>query len=144
MPVLQQLGENPHPISEQNFFDVFAAKSTVDQFSREVSSLRMVRQVGNKMRPCELRCYLLLLRLGPLAIKEFKEIETDPHAVNPNQAGDMLNMIDIPVERRLLLAWTHEHGIDPDDAAPFTNHPDLFVTRIAFDVVIPPRIAVGH
>src|ERR1700720_4367075 len=56
----------------------------------------------------------------------------------------MLNMIDIPVERRLLLAWTHEHGIDPDDAAPFTNHPDLFVTRIAFDVVIPPRIAVGH
>ena len=55
----------------------------------------------------------------------------------------MLDVIDIPVDGCLLLAWTHQHRVDSYNAAPLTNHPDLFVTDIALDIVISPRIAVG-
>src|SRR5436190_22860027 len=55
----------------------------------------------------------------------------------------MLNMIDIPVDGRLLLAWTHQHRVDSDNTPPLTNRPDLFVTQITLDIMISPRIAVG-
>ena len=54
---------------------------------------------------------------GPLAIKELEEIETDPHAIDSDQTGDMFDVIDIPIERRFLLARTYEHGVDSDNAA---------------------------
>src|ERR1044071_4684987 len=103
----------------------------------------MVREVRNKMRLCELRRQGLLGRFRPLAIEEFEEIKTDPHAINPDQAGDMLDVIDISVDRCLLFAWTHQHRVDSNNAAPLTDHPDLFVTEIALDIVITPGIAVG-
>src|SRR2546426_8792984 len=55
----------------------------------------------------------------------------------------MLDVIDIPVDGCLLLTWADQHGVDSDYPAALTNHPDLFVTDIALDVVTSPRIAVG-
>jgi hypothetical protein len=141
---LQQLGENPHPISEQNFFDLFVTKSAFDQFSGEISGVRMVDEIGNEVGPGELRLQFLLRRLGPLTIDEFKEIETNPDAINSNQTGHMLDMVNIAIKRGLLLTRTDEDGIDSNDAAPFPNHPDLFVANIALDVVIPARIGMRH
>src|SRR5262249_19772487 len=35
-------------------------------------------------------------------------------------------------------------GVDADNAAPSTNHPDLFVTDVAFDVVVSADVRVRH
>src|SRR5687767_7831737 len=56
----------------------------------------------------------------------------------------MLDMIDITIDRRFLLAWANQDSIDANDAAAFPHHLDLFVAHVAFDVAIPPRVGVGN
>src|SRR6476659_877915 len=53
-------------------------------------------------------------------------------------------MIDVMVERTFFFSRAHEDGVDADNAAPFTNHPDLFVTDVAFDVVVSADVRVRH
>src|SRR6267154_425047 len=53
-------------------------------------------------------------------------------------------MIDVMVERALFCSPAHEDGVDADNPAPFTDHPDLFVTDVALDVVVPTDVRVRH
>ncbi len=48
---LQQLFEDSHPISKEDLFDLIVTESALDQFPREIPSVRMVRQAGNEVRP---------------------------------------------------------------------------------------------
>ena len=91
------------------------------------------------MRRCKFCRELLLSGFGPLSVNELEEIKADPDAVDPDQIHDVLDMIEVVIERALFFSWAHEDGVDADDPAPFTDHPDLFVTDVALDVVIPSR-----
>src|SRR4029453_9299193 len=53
-------------------------------------------------------------------------------------------MIDVMVERAFFFLRAHEDGVDADNPAPFTDHPDLFVTDVALDVVVPAAVWVPH
>src|SRR5215208_3754443 len=53
-------------------------------------------------------------------------------------------MIDVMVERAFFFSLAHEDGVDPDNPAAFTDHPNLFVTDVALDVVVPTDVRVRH
>ena len=53
----------------------------------------------------------------------------------PIRFDDVLDVIDVMIERRLFLARTDEDGIHTDDTAAFAHHFDLVVADVALDVV---------
>src|SRR5206468_7631756 len=83
-------------------------------------------------------------RFRPLAINEFKEIETDSDSVDANQIDDVFDVIDVTIESALLFRCTDQHGIHADHAASFTDHLDLFIADVSLDVVIAADVCVGH
>ena len=96
------------------------------------------------MRCCKFCRELLLSGFGPLSVNELEEIKADRDAVDPDQIHDVLDMIDIVIECAFFLSRAHEDGVDADNAAPSTNHPDLFVTDVALDVVVSADVRVRH
>src|SRR4029077_11410452 len=77
-------------------------------------------------------------------VDEFEEIKPDPDAVDPDQLRDVFNMIDVVIERALFFSRAHENAVGADHSAPLTDHFDLFITNVAFDVVVPADIRVRH
>ncbi len=65
-----------------------------------------------------------------------------PTPINPDQVNDVLEVIDVTVERGLRFRAAGEDGVDPDDAAARADHPDLLVAQVALDVVKAARVAV--
>src|SRR5438034_8183983 len=53
-------------------------------------------------------------------------------------------MIDVMVERAFFFSRAYKNGIDADYAAPFTDHLNLLITDVAFDVVVAPDVRVRH
>src|SRR6267154_4418910 len=53
-------------------------------------------------------------------------------------------MIDVMVERAFFFSRAHEDGVDADNPASFTDHPDLFVIDVALDVVVSANVRVRH
>src|SRR5438552_18593348 len=104
----------------------------------------MVPEIGNEMRTGEFCGKLFLPRLRPLAIDEFKEIETDPDSVDANQIGDVFNVIDVTIHRAFFFSRAHQQGIHTDYTAPFADHFDLCITDVALNIVIAPNIRVRH
>jgi len=96
---LQPLSENSNPVSAQNFFNLLVSETALDQFSSEVPRVRMVPQIGNEVWRCKFCSQLLPPRLRPLPEDEFKEIKADADAVYPDQVRDVLDMIDVVIER---------------------------------------------
>src|SRR5438034_8443199 len=86
----------------------------------------------------------LLSRLRPLAIDEFEKIKSDSDAVNADEIGNMLDVIDVTIHGALFFPGAHQHGIYADDAAAFTDHLDLLIANVALDVVIAADICVRH
>src|SRR5439155_22974458 len=70
-----------------------------------------------------------------LPINEFEEIEADPHTIDADQTRDVLDMIDITVQRGLLLCGTDQDRIDTNDAPALTDHFDLLVADVALNIV---------
>src|SRR6266487_2246877 len=64
---LQQLLKNPHPISEENFFDFCVVESAFDQLGRQISSLAMMQKIGNEVhvRKLLMKLRALLFRPAP-------------------------------------------------------------------------------
>src|SRR5205807_134561 len=141
---LKHLFENPHPVFPQNFFDLLVAESALDQPAGEIARVRMVPELGNEMRTGEFCGKLFLPRLRPLAIDEFKEIETDPDAIDANQIGDVFNVIDVTIHRAFFFSRAHQQGIHTDYTAPFADHFDLCITDVALNIVIAANIRVRH
>src|SRR5215472_16655016 len=121
--------ENPEPIAAQNFFYVSVTESALDQSAGDTARMGMVSQIGNEMRRREFCRELLLPRLGPLTVNEFKEIKADSNAVDADQISDVLDVIDVAIERAFFFSRAHEDGIDADHPAPFTDDLDLFITN---------------
>jgi hypothetical protein len=48
-------------------------------------------------------------------------------------------VIDVAIQRGLV-ARTHEDGIHTNDSAALSDHSDLVIGNVAFDVVIFPRV----
>src|SRR6266853_601354 len=96
------------------------------------------------MRCGEFCSEFLLSRLRPLAIDEFEKIKADPDAVNADQIGDMLDVIDVTIHGALFFPGAHQHGIYADYAAAFADHLDLLIANVALDVVIAADICVRH
>src|SRR6266571_1437554 len=96
------------------------------------------------MRWSESCSEFLLSRLRPLAIDEFEKIKADSDAVNADQIGDMLDVIDVTIHGALFFPEAHQHGIYADYAAAFADHLDLLITNVALDVVIAADICVRH
>src|SRR5262245_22801213 len=133
---LEQFSENSYPISAEDFFNLLIAETTLYQFSSEIQCVRMVPQIGNEVRRCKFCSQLLLPRLRPLLIDEFEEIKADTDAVDSDQIHHVLDMINIMTERAFFFFWAHEDTIGADNAVPFTNHFDLFITNVALDLVV--------
>src|SRR5262249_12513571 len=75
---------------------------------------------------------------------EFEKIKADSDAVNANQIGDMLNVIDVTIHRAFFFLRAHQDGIYADDTAALPNHFDLLIVNIALDVVIAADVCVRH
>src|SRR5262245_4382409 len=56
----------------------------------------------------------------------------------------MLDMIAVVIERAFFFFRADEDAVDADYTCPFTDHPDLFVTDVALDVVVPANVRVRH
>src|ERR1043166_708077 len=104
----------------------------------------MIAQIGDEMRRGQLVREILFLRFRPLRIDELEEIEADADAIDADQFRDVLDMIDVAIERALVPVWTDEDRIDADDSAALADHPDLFVADVALDVVKFSRIRVRN
>ena len=102
----------------------------------------MVPQIGNEVRLCEFCRKLLLPRLRPLSVNELKEIEADPYAVDAAQIREVFDVIDVTIQSAFFCSRAHENGVDADHSAAFTDHLDLFITDVAFDVVVSANIRV--
>src|SRR4029453_8960566 len=98
--------------------------------------MRVIAQIGNKMRSCKFCGELFLCRFRPLPINELKKVEADSDPLDADQVFYMPDVIDIAIELAFLFLWADETGIIADHTAPFADHPDLLVTDIALDVVI--------
>src|SRR6476659_4090575 len=96
------------------------------------------------MGRCKFCREFLLSGFGPLAVDELEEIKSDPDAFDSDQVCDVLDMIDVIVERAFFFSRAHEDGVDADNPAPSTDHPDLFVTNIALDVVVPANVRMRY
>src|SRR5215475_4314031 len=116
---LQALSENSNPVSAQNFFNLVISETALDQFSSEVPRVRMVPQFRNEVRRCKFCSQLFLPRLWPLPVDEFKEIKADPDTVDPDQIHDVVDMIDIVIERAFFFFLADENTVDADNAGPF-------------------------
>jgi hypothetical protein len=97
--------------------------------------MRVITQIGDKMRSCKFCGELFSCRFRPLPINELKKVETDSNPIDADQAFYMLDVIDLAIERAFLFLWADKHGIKADHAAAFADHPDFLVTDIALDVV---------
>src|SRR5262245_49286659 len=104
----------------------------------------MVPQIGNEVRLCEFCRKLLLPRLRPLSVNELKEIKADPHAIDAAQIREVFDVIDVTIQSALFCSRAHENGVGADHSAAFTDHLDLFITDVAFDVVVSANIRVWH
>src|SRR5438045_6624492 len=104
----------------------------------------MICQLRNEMRRCEFCGELFLPRLRPLAVDELEEIESDPNTLHADQVRNVLDVIDVAIECAFFFSRANEDGVDADDAAPFTDHLDLFVANVALDIVIPAYVRVCH
>ena len=62
----------------------------------------------------------------------------------PIKFGDVLDVIDIAIERAFFCSRADQDRIYADHSAPFADHLDLFITDVAFDVVIAAGVSVGH
>jgi len=96
------------------------------------------------MRRGEFCSEVFLSRLRPLAIDEFEKIKSDSDAVDANDIGNMLHVIDVTIHGAFLFLRANEHGIYADDAAAFPDHFDLLIANVALDVVIAADICVRH
>src|SRR6266404_2947035 len=96
----------------------------------------VIRQIGNHVNTWKLLVKRRALGLGPLPINKFEEIEADPNTIDADQINNMLEMIDIVIERGLLFSRTNQDGVDSDDTASRADPLDLFVRNIALDVIV--------
>ena len=53
-------------------------------------------------------------------------------------------MIEVSIEGRVFLARADQDRVDPDHAAAFADHFDLFVANVALDVVKLPGVRVRN
>src|SRR6266481_8498649 len=53
-------------------------------------------------------------------------------------------MIDVMVERASFFSRAHEDRVDANHSAAFTDHPDLFITDVALDVVVSTDVRVRN
>src|ERR1700757_3952537 len=104
----------------------------------------MVRQVRNKVWRCKFCRELLLFGFGPLSVNELEEIKADRHTVDPDRIRDVLDMVDVPIERAFVFSRAYKDGVDADHPAPFTDHLDLFIANVALDVVVAADVCVRH
>src|SRR5437588_1266190 len=141
---LEPLLENPHPVSKKDLFDFFVAEFALDQAPRQAAAMRMLRQFRHEVgvRKLILKCDLLPLR--PLPVNEFKEIEPDRDAVDPDQITHVLDVVDVTICRRFYRMRTDQHGVDADDATARADGFDLFVGHVPLDVVIFSRVRVRN
>src|SRR2546423_694302 len=138
----EPLLENPHPISEQDAFDVVVVEAAFDQAPGQIAAVRMFRELGDEMGVGEFLLKRDLLLLGPLPVNELKKIEADRDALNPDQIADVPDVVDVTVEGRFVLVRTNEDGVDADDATPRADRLDLIVGNVAFDIIVLPRVGV--
>src|ERR1041384_1660076 len=141
---LQTLSENPQPIPAQDFFDLLIVETPLDHFSSDVLRVRMISQLRNEVWFCHFRGQVLLPGLRPPTVDELEEIEADPNAIDPDQIRDVLDVVHVMVERVFFFSRTHKNGVNTDHSATFTDHLDLFVTNVAFDVIVPADVRVRN
>src|ERR1041385_4736567 len=102
----------------------------------------MIDEIGNEMNIGKFLSKRLLDLFGPLAVDEFKKIETNSHAIDANQTCHVLDVINVPIQRGLGTIRTDDRCIDSDYSATLTDHLDLVITDVAFDVVIAACVGV--
>jgi len=139
---LQQLAQNAQPITAQNFLDLIIAETAFDQLPGQVARVSVISKIGQKMRLSQLRFDFLAFGVRHLSPEHFAEIETDSDPFDPDQAGDVFDMVDITIDRRFLFARPNENRVDANHSTTLSDHPDLLVTDVAFDVVESASVAV--
>src|SRR3954452_2907576 len=85
-----------------------------------------------------------LFRLRPLPVNKLEKIETDRDALDSDQITDMLDMVDVTIERRFFLVRADQDRVDADYAAARANRLNLFVSNVPLDVVKFSRVRVRN
>src|ERR1700730_2150035 len=104
----------------------------------------MICQVGNEMWSRQFFRHPVLLFIRPLPVNEFEEIETDSDTVDSDQASNVLDVVDVTIERRRLLVRANQNRIHTDHATASADHLDLLIADVALDVVKFPGVRVGN
>src|SRR3954453_18329691 len=98
----------------------------------------MIAQVGDEMRPPD----LVLRSFRPLPVDELEEIEAERHALHSDERRDVLDVIDVTIERGVVFSRTNENGVHPDDTTPSADRFNLSIADVPLNIVIPPRVRV--
>src|SRR3984893_1328859 len=141
---LEQRLKNPHPVSEQNFFDLFVGKTALDQFARNVARVRVIGQVGNKMRRSQLGRELLDHARRQLLKEIFAKVEANTDAIDADERDHMLDMIDIMIDRGLFLVLTDQDRVDANYSAALPDDLDLVIADVALDIVKLARVRMRN
>src|SRR3954468_9292515 len=96
------------------------------------------------MRHGQLRRQLAQGSFRQLIEKIFTKIEADSHAIEADQTGHVLDMIDIVIERALLPARANQNGVYADHSSELTNRFDLVITDVALDIEKLARVRVRN
>src|SRR6266487_37850 len=104
----------------------------------------MIAQVRDEVRLGKFRGQLLFGRFRPLPVNKLEEIEADGHSIDPDEVGDMFDVIDVAIESRLFLARAYQHRINANYSMPLANHFDLLITDVAFNIVIFSRVRMRN
>src|SRR5689334_25292628 len=79
------------------------------------------------MWPGQFRLQFLEFCGGRLAPEKLAEIESDSDPIDSNQVGNVLDMIDVTIERCFFLVRANKNRVDTDHTATGTDHFDLVV-----------------
>ncbi|HST18837.1 MAG TPA: hypothetical protein VLK36_14305 [Gaiellaceae bacterium] len=77
------------------------------------------------------------------AIDEVEEVETEPDVVDPDQLGDVGDLIHVRRGARALTGGAQEHRADPDHATSLGDRLHLRVAAVPLDVVEAARVGVA-
>src|SRR6266704_1902767 len=132
---LQDLFKNPQPVAAQDLFDLIVGESALDQSASEIWRVGMIAQIGNEMWSGQFCSKLVAHLLRQLLEEILAKIKTNPDAVDSDQAYDVLDVIDVTIDRARVVIRAKENRVYPDNTAALPDDLDLLVADVALDVV---------
>ena len=76
--------------------------------------------------------------------EKFAEIESDSDPIDSNKIGDVLDVIDVTIERRFFFVWANKDGVNTDHTATHAYHFDLVIADVPLHIIEMSGVCVRH